>query len=127
MQPYFFIRVGKKYIRINYKDIFYLESVGNYVKLFTDSGVFLTPLTIKELEKILPSDAFCRVNRGTIAAIDRITYFDREHVMLKNICFSFSDRYRKALEAKIRIITHSEPSRSGALRIGPEGLKEDIV
>jgi two-component system LytT family response regulator len=126
MQPYFFIRVDKKYIRINYKELLYVESVGNYVKLFADTGTFLTPLTIKELEKMLPFDSFCRVNRGTIVAIDRIVSFDRDHVVLKNLSFSFSDKYRKALEAKIRIITHTEPSQSRLLHIGPEGLKEDI-
>jgi two-component system, LytTR family, response regulator len=126
MQPYFFIRVGKKYIRINYSDLSYLESVGNYVKLVTDSGSFLTTMTIKELEKILPIESFCRVNRGIIVSIARITSFDREHVMLKNAAFSFSDKYRKILETKVRIISHSDTSRAGILRIGPNGLNEDI-
>jgi two-component system LytT family response regulator len=126
MQAYFFIRVDKKYIRINYKDLLYVESVGNYVKLFTENGIFLTPLTIKELEKMLPFELFCRVNRGTIIAIDRIVCFDRESVTLKNARFSFSDKYRKALEGKIRIITHTEPVPSRILHIGPEGLRENM-
>lgn len=125
MQPYFFIRVDKKYIRINYKDLSYIESVGNYVKLFTDNGVFLSTLTIKELEKILPFDAFCRVNRGSIVAIDRIVSFDRDNVVLKGAAFSFSDKYRKILEGKIRIITHMESSPPRLMHIGPEGLKEN--
>lgn len=126
MQPYFFIRVDKKYIRINYKDLSYIESVGNYVKLFTEGGIFLTPLTIKELEKMLPHDAFCRINRGTIVAIDRIISFDRDHVILKNATFSFSDKYRKVLEGRIRIITHIEPSHPSLMHIGLDGLKEDV-
>ena len=126
MQAFFFIRVDKKYIRINYKDLLYVESVGNYVKLFTECGIFLTPLTIKELEKMLPFELFCRVNRGTIIAIDRIVCFDRESVTLKNARFSFSDKYRKALEGKIRIITHTEPTPSRMLHIGPEGLRENV-
>jgi DNA-binding LytR/AlgR family response regulator len=126
MQAYFFIRVDKKYIRINYKDLLYVESVGNYVKIFTENGIFLTPLTIKELEKMLPFELFCRVNRGTIIAIDRIVCFDRESVTLKNARFSFSDKYRKALEGKIRIITHMEPTPSRMLHIGPEGLRENV-
>jgi DNA-binding LytR/AlgR family response regulator len=126
MQPYFFIRVDKKYIRINYKDLSYIESVGNYVKLFTDTGVFLSTLTIKELEKVLPVDAFCRINRGTIVAIDRITSFDRDNVILKNATFSFSDKYRRILEGKIRIITHIESAPLRLMHIGLEGLKENV-
>jgi DNA-binding LytR/AlgR family response regulator len=126
MQVYFFIRVGKKYVRVNYRDILYLESTGNYVKLVTDAGSFLTALTIKELEKILPFEMFCRVNRGTIVSIDRVTSFDREHVILKNFSFSFSDKYRKMLEGKVKIISHSESARHGSILIGPEGLKGEI-
>lgn len=126
MQPYFFIRIDKRYMRINYSDLLYVESVGNYVKLFTETGVFLTTLTIKELERVLPVDAFCRINRGTIVAIDRIISFDRVSVALKNIRFSFSDKYRKMLEGKIRIITHAESSQPVMLRIGPEGLQENV-
>jgi two-component system LytT family response regulator len=126
MQAFFFIRVDKKHIRINYKDLLYIESVGNYVKLFTENGIYLTPLTIKELEKMLPFELFCRVNRGTIIAIDRIVCFDRESVTLKNARFSFSDKYRKALEGKVRIITHTEPTTSRMLHIGPEGLRENV-
>ena len=126
MQPYFFIRVDKKYVRVNYKDLSYMESVGNYVKLYTDTGIFLTPLTIKELERILPVESFCRINRGTIVSIDRIISFDRDNLNLKNAKFSFSDKYRKTLEGKIRIITHIEPSRSRLLHIGPEGLRENV-
>lgn len=126
MQPYFFIRVDKKYVRVNYKDLLYVESVGNYVKLMTDVGIFLTPLTIKELEKLLPGEMFSRVNRGTIVAIDRIINFDKECVTLKTIRFSFSDKYRKALEAKVKIITHMETSPSRKLHIGPSGLEGNI-
>jgi DNA-binding LytR/AlgR family response regulator len=127
MQPYFFIRIDKKYIRINYTDLLYVESVGNYVKIFTETGTYLTPLTIKELEKTLPIDCFCRINRGTIVAISRIISFDRDCVLLKNARFSFSDKYRKLLEAKIRIITHAEPSQQTTmLRIGPDGLQENV-
>lgn len=125
MQPYFFIRVDKKYIRINYKDLLYLESVGNYVKLFTDNGIFLTALTMKELERILPADSFCRVNRGTIVSLERIISFDRESVNLKSMKFSFSDKYRKVLETKVRIITHTEPTPMPILHIGPDGLREN--
>lgn len=126
MQPYFFIRIDKKHIRINYADLLYMESVGNYVKLFTESGTFLTPLTIKELERVLPVDSFSRINRGTIVAIGRIISFDRNCVVLKNARLSLSDKYRKMLESKIRIITHIESSQPALMRIGPEGLQENI-
>ena len=110
--PYFFIRINKKYIRIGLDDIRYIESTGNYVKIFTDTGSFLTSLTIKQLEKALPDQSFCRVNRGCIVPIHRIVCFDRDGVILQhNIRIAFSDRYRRELEARITILLSDHPRR----------------
>lgn len=110
--PYFFIRINKKYIRIGFDDIRYIESTGNYVKIFTDTGSFLTSLTIKQLEKALPVQSFCRVNRGCIVPIHRIISFDRDGVILHhNIRISFSDRYRRELESRITILLSDHPRR----------------
>jgi len=105
-QSCFFIRISKKYIRIRFRDILYIESVGNYVKIVTDTGSFLTPLTVKQLERALPPDLFCRINRGSIVAMDRIVCFDRDSILLDNhVKIIFSERYRKELEARITILT----------------------
>jgi hypothetical protein len=114
--PYFFIRINKKYIRIDFSGIRYIESGGNYVRIFTDTGTFLTTMAIKQLEKALPAELFCRVNRGSIVPIDRIICFDRDGVILgNNVRIAFSDRYRKELEAKVTIIGYEEPKNRVAV------------
>lgn len=108
----FFIRINKKYIRISFGDIRYIESTGNYVKIFTDAGSFLTSLTMKQLEQALPDHSFCRVNRGCIVSIHRIVSFDRDGVILgNNIKIAFGDRYRRELESRIVILLSDYPRR----------------
>ena len=106
MHPYFFIRADRKYIRINYHDVHYFEAAGNYVKVCTDSATYLATLTIKELEKMLPRHLFCRINRGTIVALQGIVSFDNEEIVFKNACFPFSNKYREELESRVTIIRH---------------------
>lgn len=52
---------------------------------------------------------FCRINRGCIVAIVCIICFDRDGVIMKNNTrVAFSDRYRKELEVKVKIIACDE-------------------
>lgn len=104
MQAYFFVRKDKKYIRVNHRDVIYIESVGNYAKIVMDKGILLTIATIKELERTLPVELFCRINRGCIVAVERIISFTRDTVHLKNMELVLSSRCRKGLENKIVII-----------------------
>lgn len=118
MQPYFFIRTDKQYIKINYQELSYIESVGNYVRIISDSGTYLTQLTIKQLEKILPMESFCKINRGAIVSMDRITAFDKDSVCLQNKKrLPFTERFRKDLERRVNIVTHERYLRNGSLHI----------
>jgi|GEM_PF-541168 len=104
MQSSFFIHLKKKYVRIETSEIRYVLSLDHHVKIVTDSGIYIPFLTIKQLEKILPPDQFCRVNRSTLVALNRIISFDRQTVTLRDGVFSFSDKYRKLMETRIRLL-----------------------
>ena len=108
MLPFLFIHLRRKFVRIDHKDIRYVLAVGHHVKIATDQAVYLPHLSLKEIETALPTDLFCRINRSTLVAMDRITFFDRETVSLKDVSFSFSDKYRKELESKCTILLHKD-------------------
>jgi len=110
MQSFFFIHLKKKFVRIDVKDIRYVLSIAHHVKICTDQGIFIPHLSLKQLETILPVDSFSRVNRGTLVALNRIISFDKDEVLLKDVRFSFSDKYRKELESKITVMLHQESS-----------------
>ena len=104
MRSCFFIHLKKKYVRIAVDEIRYVLSLDHHVKIVTDHGIYIPFLTIKQLEKILPPEQFCRVNRSTLVALNRIISFDRQTVTLKDGVFSFSDKYRKLIETRIRLL-----------------------
>lgn len=112
MPNFFFIHLKRKFIRIDFDDIRYVLSVGHHVKISTDQGIYLPHLNLKEVEAALPEESFSRVNRSTLVAINRIISFDRDAVMLKDASFSFSDKFRKELETKVRIMVHQENETS---------------
>ncbi|MET6999379.1 LytR/AlgR family response regulator transcription factor [Chitinophaga defluvii] len=108
MQSFFFIHLKGKFVRINVKDIKYALAVAHHVKICADQGTFIPHLSLKQLETFLPAESFSRVNRGTLVALNRIMSFDKDEVVLKDIRFSFSDKYRKELESKITVMLHQE-------------------
>lgn len=118
VHSYFFIRIDKKYVRIDYSDLIYIESVGNYARLVTEKEAYLTIMTIKELDSILPPESFCRINRGNIISINHVVSFNREGVTLRNnLKFVFSDKYRYLLETKVLIIGPTESTHTRQLRV----------
>lgn len=108
MQSFFFIHLKKKYIRIDISEIRYILSLDHHIKIVTDHGIYIPFLTIKQLERLLPSDQFCRVNRSTLVALNRIISFDRHTVTLRDGVFTFSDKYRKLMEGKVKLLWNTE-------------------
>ena len=127
MQPYFFIRTEKQYVKISHSELINIESVGNYVSITTDSGTYMAQLSIKQLEKLLPREKFCRVSRSSIVSLDRIVSFDRDCVVLKDKKqISFGDSYRKELEQRVNIVMSDVRERPKSLVVDTEGIRQSI-
>ncbi len=99
---YININADRKIYKIALKDILYIESERDYIKLTTLSRVILSKRTISSLENELPENRFIRIHRSTIVAIDKIVSFDttmaeigkRQFPIGRNYC----DRVMKILK-----------------------------
>ena len=121
VSPFFFIRVGRKNVRVGLLEIIFIESVSNYIKIYTEVGTYLTPMTMKQCIKTLPETMFCRVNRSIIVPIHRVLSFDKEGVTLEGKKFGFGEGCKKDLEARIDMLVHEQRNTSMAhTRIFPD-------
>lgn len=71
-----YIRQGDSFIRINWMDILYVESMQNYLKLHFKEKTLTIYQTMVSIEEILPKDAFFRIHKSylvNILHIDLIT------------------------------------------------------
>lgn len=71
-EDYIFVKSDKKFIRIHYADIQYIEGLKDYVIIRTRDGRVIALQTMKSLEKKLPADSFIRVHRSYIININFI-------------------------------------------------------
>ena len=71
-EPFIFLKVDKKLVKILLKDILYIESLKDYIKVFTTQGHYLVHKSLTGITEELPSSNFIRVHRSYTIAIDKI-------------------------------------------------------
>ena len=74
----FIVRVGQRSVTVPLASILWMRSEGNYLALYTPSGVFLARATMTETEAILDRDVWLRVHRSAIVRIDAVVGVRRE-------------------------------------------------
>jgi len=79
-----FIKSDKRLININLSDIYYLESYGNYVKVWTEKEYILTPRTLSSFVAQLPEKDFMQVHKSFIINRKFIDYTEGNMVKMKN-------------------------------------------
>jgi len=79
------VKVDLMMRNIKIDDICYIESEGDYIHIFTADGKsYMTLMTMKNMEKMLPFDSFCRVHRSYIVNVERVSALkDRKLLVLE--------------------------------------------
>lgn len=67
-----YIRQGESFIRINWEDIFYVETMQNYLKLYLKEAMYIIHQTMTSLEEMLPKESFFRIHKSFLVNISYI-------------------------------------------------------
>jgi len=101
---YFFIKAENKLNRIEYKDILYIESKKDYIKIFTAERSFLTYSSMKAIEEKLPSQLFSRIHHSYIVQISAVKAVTGNTVELTNgVNLSLAKSHKDALFTALKI------------------------
>ena len=74
------IRVDRKMVRLQPDDIYYIESLKDYVKIHTAKKTFITKESLSSMEEKLKALGFIRIHRSFLVALDRVEAFNNEFV-----------------------------------------------
>jgi two-component system, LytTR family, response regulator LytT len=96
-----FIKVEYQWIRVNYKDILYIEALKDYVRLHLQApqNAILSLTSLKILEERLPSSRFMRVHRSFIVALDKITAITKNALFVDKMEITIGEQYRDAFKS----------------------------
>lgn len=89
-----FIKSEHKIIKINLKDIDYIESLKDYIKIYCGKKPVLTLMSLKAIEAVLPAEEFIRVHRSYIVSVDKINFISRSMVFIGEKGIPISNMFR---------------------------------
>jgi len=98
-QPGFiFLKDGYEQIKVELKDICYIEASGNYTQVhLLDNKLLSTRVSLNEMLQLLPEKKFVRTHRAFIVAKDKISKYDRSQVWIGKHLIPISATYAQCL------------------------------
>ena len=95
--PFIYFRADRKMVKVLLKDILYIESMKDYVKVFTTQGQIITKLSISSLEELLPENSFIRTHRSFIVSLERVKSFTPELIEIDKAEVPIGKLYRQTV------------------------------
>ena len=88
-------------IKIPYDDILYVEASRDYMKIVTHTRSYLTHITMKKLEDMLPHHQFIRTHKSYMVALKQIRLVKTESLVLtNNVIIPVSNSYKSDVLTK---------------------------
>ncbi len=84
IEDFIFIRADRKYMKVFFHEINYVEGLKDYVIVHTDNQKIVTAMNIKTIEGQLPSNLFIRVSKSYIINMQHIKAVDNNFVTIKD-------------------------------------------
>lgn len=90
-------------VNIPFASILYIQSFGNYLKIFTDSRMYLISETLINITTLLPEN-FQRTHKSYITNLDRVTKATRTHLLIENNKVPVSAMYKVNVFKKLEVL-----------------------
>lgn len=98
-----YIKTDGRYIRLPFNSISYIESTGDYVKIFTSTQTHIVYSTMKYLEEKLGGQ-FLRVHRSYIVHLDKIVDIEENTLVVNNKVIPISRANKSELMNRLNLL-----------------------
>lgn len=93
-----FIKSGYEQVKVDFDDILFLESAGNYMTFILENDRrILSRLTMTETLEILPQNQFIRTHRSYIVNKEKVNRIERHQVHIGNEAVPLGEAYGRNL------------------------------
>jgi DNA-binding LytR/AlgR family response regulator len=94
-KAYMYFKVNKDLVKIFLKEIIYIESIKDYVKIVTPGRSIITYQRIGFMEEKLPENKFVRIHKSYIIAVDKIVSYNNEEVNVQSFSLPIGRNYKQ--------------------------------
>ncbi|WP_420316374.1 LytR/AlgR family response regulator transcription factor [Ekhidna sp.] len=95
------LKADKKNHKVNFDQILYFESIGDYVKVHLKDKTLIISETLRKLEEILP-DTFLRVHKTYIISIPCLEYVEGNQIKIAETKIPIGQSYRDRVNEVFR-------------------------
>ncbi len=99
-----FVRHLEKMVRVDIKDILYIEAERNYCRIYSKLKEYLLVMTLKDLDEKLPQQHFIRVHRSFIINLSQIDEVATSHIVIAKKAIPVSKSLKEELLKRLQTI-----------------------
>lgn len=99
LPEYLFVNSEYNLVKINVRDIVYVEGLKDYIKIFiaNTQRPVITRMSLKSIEEKLPADKFIRVHKSYIVSVDKIISIRKGKISIGTVQVPISEHYKENL------------------------------
>ncbi len=103
-QDFLFVKINGTLIKINTKEILWIEALGDYISIHTSEKKYTVHSTMKSLENKLSADKFVRVHRSFIVSVDYINSIDDNTIVIEKQLIPVGYVYKENLVKRLNLL-----------------------
>ena len=81
---YFFVRCDRKFEKVFFRDLSYIEGLQNYAVIHVGDKKLITYITLTSLENQLPKDRFLKVHKSFIISVPHVKAIEKDEIIMDN-------------------------------------------
>ncbi|ATP57462.1 DNA-binding response regulator [Pedobacter ginsengisoli] len=101
---FLYLRVERKMVKINVIEIFWIESLKDYIKVVLKDKALVSKQKISVIEELLPEEKFVRIHRSFIVAIDKVESYHAYAIEILGKELPIGRNYKAECRKRLRLI-----------------------
>ncbi|MBI1768077.1 MAG: response regulator transcription factor [Bacteroidetes bacterium] len=98
---YFFVRCDRKFEKVFFRDVLYVEGMQNYAVIHVADRKLITYITLTSLESQLPKDQFLKVHKSFLISVPHVKAIEGDEILLENARIPISRTLREQVIQQI--------------------------
>ncbi len=99
---YMYFKVNREMVRIYLRDILYIESIKDYIKIITPQKTYVTHERISFMEEKLPEKCFIRVHKSYIVSLQKISSFGGDLMKIDSHSIPVGRHFKRKVQEVVK-------------------------
>jgi DNA-binding LytR/AlgR family response regulator len=101
---FLYLKIDRKMVKVDVKDILWIESLKDYIKVVLKDRVHISKQKISILEELLPDEDFLRIHRSFIVSIAMIESFNSQIIEVSGKELPIGRNYRNDCQRRLKAV-----------------------